>query len=321
MVTESNLETIENAQGEWGFLVGMTRRQNPEAETLIDQVVQEKWIDCEVGINAQETKQQDRPRTRVQEVQCDREGVRVFVVDSDERRAYEQRMPKKAMQHVYEGLKKVQTRVAKGRLKKPEKIGAAVERVLPTSSRLPLLRLAVERWPVAFHRTSHQLATRAEIRRQVPNSYRPAKLHPPGSGGPLQRTQRSGTRLLFIERSHRNATDLAPGRAAGQGTHIRCGIGVLVRSDVRASTERCRCAAFVVGRMVCAANHPSRRFQHPRSASHRRDTGQFTGPPSARRPQPQPPASPNATQGRFHHNVVTNSKLGPCYIRTYERTC
>ena len=130
MVTESNLETIENAQGEWGFLVGMTRRQNPEAETLIDQVVQEKWIDCEVGINAQETKQQDRPRTRVQEVQCDREGVRVFVVDSDERRAYEQRMPKKAMQHVYEGLKKVQTRVAKGRLKKPEKIGAAVDRVL-----------------------------------------------------------------------------------------------------------------------------------------------------------------------------------------------
>ena len=98
MVIESNLETIANAQGEWGFLVGMTRRQNPEAETLIDQVVQEKWIDCEVGINAQETKQQDRPRTRVQEVQCDREGVRVFVVDSDERRAYEQRMPKKAMQ-------------------------------------------------------------------------------------------------------------------------------------------------------------------------------------------------------------------------------
>ncbi len=130
MVTESNLETIEKSEGEWGFLVGMTRRQNPEAETLIDRVVEKKWIECEAGINAREKKQEERPRTRVQEVECDREGVRVFVVDSDERRAYEKRMRKKAMQRVRAGLEKVQTRVAKGRLKKPEKIGAAVERVL-----------------------------------------------------------------------------------------------------------------------------------------------------------------------------------------------
>ena len=130
MVTESNLETIEKAEGNWGFLVGMTRRQNPEAETLIDRVVQEKWIECEVGINTQEKQEKDRPRTRVQEVACDREGVRVFIVDSDERRAYEQRMRTRAMQRVHGGLEKVQTRVAKGRLKHPEKIGAAVERVL-----------------------------------------------------------------------------------------------------------------------------------------------------------------------------------------------
>ncbi len=130
MVTQNNLEIIEKAEGEWGFLVGMTRRQNPEAETLIDRVVEEKWIECEGGINTREKKQQERPRTRVQEVKCDRDGVRAFVVDSDERRAYEQRMRKKAMQRVRAGLEKVQKRVAKGRLKKPEKIGAAVERVL-----------------------------------------------------------------------------------------------------------------------------------------------------------------------------------------------
>jgi transposase len=130
MVTESNLASIENAQGDWGFLVGMTRRRNPEAETLIDRVNEEKWIECEGGINTREKKEQDRPRTRVQEVKCDREGIRVFVVDSDERQAYEQRMRKKAMQRVHAGLEKVQTRVAKGRLKKPEKIGAAAERVL-----------------------------------------------------------------------------------------------------------------------------------------------------------------------------------------------
>jgi len=56
--------------------------------------------------------------------------VRVFVVDSDERRAHEERQRKKVMNRAREALEKVQTRVAKGRLKKPEKIGAAVERAL-----------------------------------------------------------------------------------------------------------------------------------------------------------------------------------------------
>ena len=38
MVTEKNLQVLQKAEGAWGFLVGMTRRQNPEAETLIDRV-------------------------------------------------------------------------------------------------------------------------------------------------------------------------------------------------------------------------------------------------------------------------------------------
>jgi transposase len=130
MVTESNVATLKKAAGEWGFLVGMTRRQNPEAETLIDRVQPDRWIDCEMGINVREQQAEDRPRTRVQEVSCDRLGVRVFVVDSDERRAYETQMREKAMQRVREGLEKVQTRVVKGQLKRPEKIGSAVERVL-----------------------------------------------------------------------------------------------------------------------------------------------------------------------------------------------
>ena len=127
MVTESNLETLREKE-EHGFLVGMTRRQNPEAETLIDRVNESKWIECSMGINAQERK--EPLRTRVQEVPCDREGVRVFVVASDERRLYEERQRTKAMQRVRAALEKVQARVAKGRLKKPEKIGAAAERAL-----------------------------------------------------------------------------------------------------------------------------------------------------------------------------------------------
>jgi transposase len=130
MVTEKNLETLIQADGDWGFLVGMTRRQNPEAETLIDRVQEDRWIECPAGINAREKKPAQQPRTRVQEVKSDREGVRVFVVDSDERRAYETRMREKSMERTRVGLEKVRTRVAQGRLKRAEKIGSAVERVL-----------------------------------------------------------------------------------------------------------------------------------------------------------------------------------------------
>jgi transposase len=128
MVTEKNLDVLQTAEGDWGFLLGMTRRQNPEAEALIDRVAQDRWLDCPSGINGQEATV--KQRTRVQEVSCERPGVRVFVVDSDERRAYEQRQRVKAMARVRLGLEKLQTRVSKGQLKDPAKIGAAAQRVL-----------------------------------------------------------------------------------------------------------------------------------------------------------------------------------------------
>jgi transposase len=128
MVTEKNLEVLQTAAGDWGFLLGMTRRQNPEAEALIDQVVEDRWLDCPSGINGQEATV--KQRTRVQEVSCERSGVRVFVVDSDERRGYEERQRQKAMERVRVGLEKLQTRVSKGQLKDPAKIGAAAQRVL-----------------------------------------------------------------------------------------------------------------------------------------------------------------------------------------------
>ena len=131
MVTKKNLQQLTASESH-GFLVGMTRRRNPEAEALIDGVDESKWIECPMGINARERKK-DPPRTRVQEVKCDRAGVRVFVVDSDERRAYEERQRTKAMKRVLEAMEKVQARVAKGQLKQPEKIGAAAERALRKS--------------------------------------------------------------------------------------------------------------------------------------------------------------------------------------------
>jgi transposase len=119
---------LKRLQVTCGYLLGMVRRRNPEVEKLIDRVKDDAWIDCPGGINAQE--KTPSPRTRVQEVRGDRAGVRCFVIDSDERREYEQRQREKTMGRAREALAKVEQRVALGRLKDPAKIGAAVERAL-----------------------------------------------------------------------------------------------------------------------------------------------------------------------------------------------
>jgi transposase len=70
------------------------------------------------------------PQTLVQEVGSDKPGVRVFVVHSDERLDYERGEREKSMHRVREKLEALQQRVATGKLKAPEKIGAAASRVL-----------------------------------------------------------------------------------------------------------------------------------------------------------------------------------------------
>jgi transposase len=57
-------------------------------------------------------------------------GVRVFIVHSEERAAFERRHRAKAMERVRARLEKLQRRIAKGKLKAPEKVGAAAARVL-----------------------------------------------------------------------------------------------------------------------------------------------------------------------------------------------
>ena len=82
-----------------------------------------QWLECRAGIAASEKAQV--PKTQVQEVTSDQTGVRVFVVDSQERKSYERSQREKAMQRVQEQLQALEKRVATGKLKAPEKIGAA----------------------------------------------------------------------------------------------------------------------------------------------------------------------------------------------------
>jgi transposase len=127
MVTDENIEAI--TKDAHGFLVGIKRRRNTKLDTWLDAVDESKWIDCPGGINTQERKT-DPPRTRAQEVPSGDPDLRVIIIDSDERRGYEQAKREQAMERARQKLEKLKERVAAGDLKQPEKIGAAVERIM-----------------------------------------------------------------------------------------------------------------------------------------------------------------------------------------------
>jgi transposase len=126
MVTNDNIEAI--TKGGHGYLVGLKRRRNKRLDRWLKAIDQTEWIDCPVGITAQE--KTHPPRTRAQEVPSGVAGMRVIIVDSDERREYEEAMRQRSMERTRQALEKLQRRVAAGKLKQPEKIGAAAERLL-----------------------------------------------------------------------------------------------------------------------------------------------------------------------------------------------
>jgi transposase len=126
MVSEDNLDGLRD-DGH-GYLIGCKRRRNTEVDGWLQQVQESAWVDCPVGINAQE--KATPPRTRVQEVAQDDPDRRVYVIDSEQRREYEQARREQAMERTQEKLQSVQHRVAQGKLTRPEAIGAAAERAL-----------------------------------------------------------------------------------------------------------------------------------------------------------------------------------------------
>jgi transposase len=149
MVSDDNIEALE--RDGHGYLVGMKRRRNAELDGWLQKVDEAKWLDCPVGITARE-KKENPPRTRVQEIdlsaateaEADPDAAtpatpgaaavvsprRVFVIDSDERRSYEQAKRTQAMERTRVKLESVRRRVADGELTDAARIGAAAERAL-----------------------------------------------------------------------------------------------------------------------------------------------------------------------------------------------
>ena len=126
MVSADNLEAL--CRDGHGYLVGLKRRRNARLDGWLQKLDDNQWLDCPMGISAQEKK--NPPRTRVQEVVSGDSEQRVFVIDSDERRQYEQAKRQQAMERTRLKLQSVQTRVAQGTLTDPAQIGAAAERAL-----------------------------------------------------------------------------------------------------------------------------------------------------------------------------------------------
>ena len=125
MVTSQNLDDLRS--GGHGYIVGRNRRRSGEVFDYIQGATGE-WTECPVGITARA--KGTPPKTLVQEVASNKPGVRVFVVHSDERAAFERAQRVKAMGRVRTRLEGLEQRIEKGRLKAAEKVGAAAARIL-----------------------------------------------------------------------------------------------------------------------------------------------------------------------------------------------
>lgn len=132
LVSDRGMVTIQNLallrQLGQGYLVGLKRRRNAQVIGYIEAAAQGRWQECPVGITTRE--REKVPRTMVTEVAGEEPGVRVFVVQSEERLVYERAMREAAMEKTRRALEKLAKRVAAGRLKKAQNIGAAAARIL-----------------------------------------------------------------------------------------------------------------------------------------------------------------------------------------------
>ncbi|NQT21700.1 MAG: hypothetical protein HQ592_18485 [Planctomycetes bacterium] len=111
MVSHDTFQSLSADGREVRYLLGIRGRRSDEAAAVFDRLDDKAWIVVDDG-------------NRVQEVRLDDSGLRYFVVDSAERREYEQELRERSMKAVAEQLDKITAAVKAGRLKAAEKIGA-----------------------------------------------------------------------------------------------------------------------------------------------------------------------------------------------------
>ena len=109
LVSEQNLDFLSGQR--FGYLLGVPGRRCDEAADVLKALADSQWQQVDQG-------------NRVQEIRLSGRKSRYFVIDSTERRCYEESMRQRSMQRTKEQLQKVAAAVRSGRLKDPAKIGA-----------------------------------------------------------------------------------------------------------------------------------------------------------------------------------------------------
>ena len=115
LVSEENLAFLREQK--FSYLLGIASRRSDEALEVLNRLDDRRWLQIDQG-------------NRVQEIALKGKGVRYFVVDSAERKDYEQSMRERSMHRAREQLQKVKAAVKAGRLKDPAKIGARAGRAV-----------------------------------------------------------------------------------------------------------------------------------------------------------------------------------------------
>lgn len=115
LVSPENLQFLSEQQ--FSYLLGIGSRRSEQAHQVLSRLDANKWQQVDEG-------------NQVQEIHLEDNRTRYFVIDSQERKDYEQSMRQRSMQRARQQLQKVKSKVVAGRLKDPAKMGAAASRAV-----------------------------------------------------------------------------------------------------------------------------------------------------------------------------------------------
>jgi transposase len=115
LVSDENLEFLGRQR--LSYLLGIGSRRSDEAKEVLSGLDQSKWQQVDQG-------------NQVQQIQLDSTKARYFVIDSSQRKDYEQSLRERSMQRAEQQLQKVALAVKAGRLKDPARIGARADRAV-----------------------------------------------------------------------------------------------------------------------------------------------------------------------------------------------
>ena len=118
LVSPENLQFLSEQR--FSYLLGIGSRRSQQAQQVLSRLDENYWQQVDEG-------------NKVQEIALDHDSTRYFVIDSSERKDYEQSMRQRSMQRAREQLQKVASAVRTARLNDPSKIGAAASRAVSSN--------------------------------------------------------------------------------------------------------------------------------------------------------------------------------------------